>query len=147
MKMNLSAQQIDEIAENLDIGLKCYYNLKTGEIKTMLNFDSWESDDQEPWEEEINEIEENWSDYFQFEGMESHDSFQIMADFVDTLDDQRLKDILINALNKRKPFQHFKYEIDGSGEYRQQWFDFKKLRYIDWIKDQIDAHNDFEEHV
>ena len=145
--MNLSAQQIDEIAENLDVGLKCYFNLKTGEIKTILNFDSWESDDQEPWEEEINEIEENWSDYFQFEGMESHDSFQIMADFVDTLDDQRLKDTLINALNKRKPFQNFKYEIDGSGEYRQLWFDFRKLRYIEWIKDQIDAHNDFEEHV
>ena len=143
--MNLSDQQIIEIADNLDAGLNCYFNLKTGEIKTILNFDSWQGADEEPWEEEIDEIEENWPDYFQFEGMESHDSFRLMSDFIDTIDDQKLSNRLINALNKRKPFQNFKWEIDNSGEYRQHWFDYKKLRYIEWVKDQIDARKDKEE--
>lgn len=46
--MNLTIKQIEEIAENLDCGTKCYYNLKTGEIKTLLNFDSWDDADEEP---------------------------------------------------------------------------------------------------
>ena len=57
--MKLSVEQIREIADNLDAGLKCFYNLKTGEIKTLLNFDNWAGADMEPWEEEVMEIEEN----------------------------------------------------------------------------------------
>lgn len=48
--MKLTDEQIREIADNLDAGLKCFYNLKTGEIKTLLNFDNWAGADMEPWE-------------------------------------------------------------------------------------------------
>ncbi len=87
--------------------MRCFYNLKTGEIKTVINFDSWIGADEEPWEEELKEIDENWEDYFEFDGLESHDSFQIMADFADSVDDARLQDKLINALNISKPFRNF----------------------------------------
>jgi len=144
--MKLTEKQIEEIADNLDCGMRCFYNLKTGEIKTLLNFDSWIGADEEPWEEESKEIDDNWVDYFEFEGFESHDSFRIMADFAERIDDTRLQDKLINALNRPKPFQNFKWQIDNSGEYRQQWFDFKKMRYIQSVKEQIDLKNfDFNE--
>ncbi len=55
--MKLTEKQIEEIAENLDCGLRCFYNLKTGEIKTKLNSDSWIGADLEPWEEEAEEID------------------------------------------------------------------------------------------
>lgn len=139
--MKLTDKQIEEIAENLDCGMRCFYNLKTGEIKTILNFDSWMGADEEPWEEELNEIEENWVDYFEFDQFESHESFQIMVDFAENVNDIRLQNNLINALNRRKPFQNFKWQIDNSGEYRQLWFDFKKMRYIQWVKEQIDFNN------
>lgn len=32
------------------------------------------------------------------------------------------------SFKQAEPFQNFKYEIDNSGEYRQQWFDFKQER-------------------
>lgn len=140
--MKLTEKQIEEIADNLDCGLKSFYNLKTGEIKTILDFDSWESTDEEPWEEDIDEIEENWEDYFEFDGFESHESFQIMVDFAERVVDKKLQDKLINALNRPKPFQNFKWHIDNSGEYRQQWFDYKKTRYIDWVKEQIELNNE-----
>jgi hypothetical protein len=144
--MKLTEKQIEEIADNLDCGMRCFYNLKTGEIKTILNFDSWIGADEEPWEEESKEIDVNWADYFEFEGFDSHDSFRIMADFAENVDDIRLQDKLINALNKSKPFQNFKWQIDNSGEYRQQWFDFKKMRYIQWVQEQIELKNeDFNE--
>ena len=76
-------------------------------------------------------------DYFEFEGFESHESFQIMVDFAESVDDQKLQNRLIYALNKSKPFSNFKWQVDNSGEYRQQWFDFKKMRYIEWVKEQI----------
>lgn len=139
--MKLTEKQIEEIADNLDCGMRCFYNLKTGEIKTILNFDSWIEADEVAWEEESKEIDENWGDYFEFVGFESHESFQIMADFAESLDNSSLQNKLISALNKRKPFQNFKWQIDNSGEFRQQWFDYKKMRYIQWIKKQMDLNN------
>ena len=144
--MKLTEKQIEEIADNLDCGMSCFYNLKTGELKTVLNFDSWIGADEEPWMEEYKEIDDNRADYFEFEGLESHDSFKIMVDFTEGVDDTRLRNNLIDALNRPKPFQNFKWQIDNSGVYRQQWFDFKKLRYIQWIKEQIDLNKeDFNE--
>lgn len=137
--MKLTEKQIEEIADDLDCGLRCYYHLKSGEIKKIPNFDNWIGDE-ELWEEDLDEIEENWDDYFEFVGFESHESFQIMADFTDNLNDTVLQNKLIDALNRRKPFQNFKWLIDNSGEYRQKWFDYKKSRYIQWVKEQIDLN-------
>lgn len=139
--MKLTEKQIEEIADNLDCGMRCFYNLKTGEMKTILNFESWIGADEEPWEEESNEIDENWGDYFEFTGFKSHESFQLMVDFAENVDDKRLQNKLINVLSKPKPFQNFKWQIDNSGDYRQQWFDFKKMRYIQRIKKQISFNN------
>ena len=62
-----------------------------------------------------------------------------MEDFTDELpDNTRIKVTLIEALNKRKPFREFKYEIDNSGDYRQLWFDFKNQKMIEYVKDRID---------
>lgn len=144
--MKPTEKQIEEIAENLDCGMRCFYNLKTGEIKTLLNLDSWVGADDEPWDEISQEIDENWGDYFEFVAPESRVSFRIMADFAKNVDNKKLQDKLINALNRPKPFSNFKWHVDNSGEYRQQWFDFKKMRYIEWVKEQLDINEaDFNE--
>ena len=139
--MKLTDKQIDEIADNLDSGMKCYYNIKTGEIKTIINFDNWIGADEEPWEEDTKEIEENWDNYVEFEGLSTHESFRIMADFAENVDNNSLQKRLVNALNKSKPFGNFKWQIDNSGDYRQEWFNFKKARYINWVKEQINFNN------
>jgi len=74
-----------------------------------MNFDSWIGADEEPWEEDMKEIEENWQDYVEFEGMESHEAFRVMADFAESIDDSKLRERLINALNRPKPFRNFKW--------------------------------------
>ncbi len=143
--MKLTEKQIEEIADSLDCGMRCFYNLKTGEIRAVLDFENWTYADKEPWEEEINEIDENWDDYFEFEGFETHESFQMTADFAESIDDKRLQNKLINALNRSKPFRNFKQQIDNSGKYRELWFDFKKNRYIEWVKEQIELNNRINE--
>jgi hypothetical protein len=57
------------------------------------------------------------------------------------VDDKIIQNRLSNALNKAKPFRNFKFEIDNSGKYRQEWFDFKEQTYCEWINAQIKELN------
>ncbi|WMJ73748.1 UPF0158 family protein [Cytophagaceae bacterium ABcell3] len=141
--MKLSEIQIQEIAGDLNMGMRCLYHLKTGEIEAIPDFDdsSWYGCDMELWQEKMDKVEENWGYYFEFEKMTSHESFEIMADFVETVENQDLQERLFNALNKPKPFRNFKWEIDNSGQYRQKWFEFKDQRWIEFVKSQIEQYN------
>jgi len=141
--INLTKDQIKEIADQLDCGMRCYINKETGEIKTVLNFESWQTDDKKPWEDVLNELDENWDKYIEIERMESYESFELMADFAESVDSRELRDSLIHALNRKHPFQNFKWVVDNSGPYRQKWFDFKNKRLIEWVKDQLEII-DFE---
>ena len=140
--INLSKDQIKEIAEQLDCGNRCYINKETGDIKTTPDFDNGYADE-ELWADVLKELEENWDKYIQIEKMESHESFDLMADFADSVDSRELRDSLINALNKKHPFRNFKWVVDNSGPYRQKWFDFKNQRLIEWVNDQLEVL-DFE---
>ncbi|MGM0600167.1 MAG: UPF0158 family protein [Candidatus Rifleibacteriota bacterium] len=140
--MKLNEKQIERIADDLDCGMKCFYNPKTGDIKSVPDFDILIGCDEEPWQEEFAEIEENSADFIEFLGLKSHESFEIMVDFAETIDDTELKNKLIDALNRPKPFRKFKSIIDNSDNFRQQWFDFKKLRLIQWVKEQIDLKSE-----
>lgn len=145
--IKLTEEQIKEIADNLDSGFRSYYNKNTGELKSVINTENWLGADLEPCENEIEEIDENWDDYIEFDNLETHESFEIMEDFAESIDDAWLQEKLIHALNKSKPFRNFKWVIDNSGEYRQRWFDFKKARYIQVVKDKIELINNYEEDV
>jgi len=126
--IELTEKQIEDIADFLDCGLTCLYNKKTKELITITEFDDSTNPD---------EIE--WDDIIEFERMNSNDSFELMADFVEQLNDSYLKEKLIAILNNSKPFKNFKTQIDNSGEYRQKWFDFKNKKYINYVKSQIEA--------
>lgn len=135
--INLSIDQIKEIADQLDCGNRCYVNKETSAILTTPDFDSGDSDE-ELWADILNELDENWDKYVEIERLESHDSFNIMADFAENTDSSELRNSLINALNKKHPFRNFKWVIDNSGSYRQKWFEFKNQRLIDWVKDRLE---------
>jgi hypothetical protein len=139
--MKISKQQIEEIADNLDRGMRCFYNLKTGEIKTLLNLETWIDVDEEVWQEDSKEIDENRDDYFEFKGFNAYEFFQIMADFAESIDDIVMHNKLIDGLNRTKSFQRFKREIYNSNYYRRQWIDFKIMCYIQEVEKQIDIYN------
>jgi len=138
--MNLTDEQIKSI-EDLDIGMKVYVHIETNEIKTIIDLDQHYDADTEAWEEDINEIEENFDKYFHFDRMDSKESFQIMKDFIETVKDYDLKNKLESSLNRSKPFKNFKYIIDDENYYRQQWFKFKDARYIEFVKEQLERYN------
>ena len=142
--ISLKMDQIKEIAEQLDCGNKCYINKETGETKSTPNFDDGYADEG-LWTADLNELEEDWDKYVEIEIMESHDSFDLMADFADSVDSKELQDNLTNALNKKHPFRNFKWVVDNSGLYRQKWFDYKNERLIEWVEKKLEEINSLEE--
>ena len=139
--MNLTNEGIKNIAEELEMGMKVYVNKKNMEIKTFLNFERMEFIDDEMWEEDINEIEENYDSYIKFENMDSRESYRVMEDFVETVEDNELRKKLELGLSLSRPFRNFKDIIDSGGEYRDKWFEFKNSKYIDFVKEQLEDYN------
>ncbi len=93
------------------------------------------------WEEEEeqaqDEIDANREQYIEIDAMGSSDSYRVMVDFAEQVGNPRLQEKLFRALDKRGPFREFKYEIDNSGDYRDEWFAFKNKRYVDWVSLQL----------
>jgi len=139
--LKLTEEQIKSIAEELDAGFKVYLNIETKKIKSIIDFDNNYTADTEPWEEDIKEIEENFNKYLIFEKMDSRESFQVMEEFVVTVDAEELRKKLELGLSLSKPFRNFKDIIDDENEYRKNWFAFKSAKYIEFVKEQLESYN------
>jgi len=60
-----------------------------------------------------------------------------MVDFAEGVDDEKLQNKLINALNRKKPFQNFKWHIDNPVKIAKNGLISKKMRYIQWVNKQF----------
>jgi len=134
--MTLSDEHISEIAELLECGMICFYHRPTGEIESHPDSDD-PFVDLEVWQDTIDKVENDWDNYETFNKMNSTEAFEVMEKFAHSLSDEYFRDRILQELSKRKPFQHFKMLIDSS-DHRQEWFDFKKNAYINFVKEQVE---------
>lgn len=137
--MKITTKQVNEIAQDLECGMSVYINRDNFEIKTILD---WEDllIDSELWEKELEIIENEWSDYVVIVKMKSREAYEVMEDFVNEVDDERLKEDLIKILNRRSPFANFKAEIESS-EYREKWFEFRTKKNEEFVREQLKLEN------
>lgn len=143
----LTEEQIKEIADQLDYGFRSFYHRQTGELLFVPDLFKNPMADTEFYEEDLEKLDNNFGDYIEIEKPTSSDSFEIMANFTNQIsNNDKLKNQLITALNKKKPFREFKFVIDNSGDFRQHWFDFKNAQLKKWVNDKfIEATNDERE--
>ena len=134
--MNLTEQQISDIAQDLDCGLVCYIHSETGDIEVVPEEDQV-SHDPEPWQESIDKIENNREQYFALSPMDSNEAFEVMENFALQLKESELKTRLFKILNRPKPFANFKIEVDESDS-REDWFAFKNAAYIKFVEEQLE---------
>ena len=129
---------IQNIAQELDSGFDCYYNYKTDEIVSIPNFSQFsdEEDFKEAFSDSLEKVEKNKMDFIKVETLESFESFKIMERFVFQIEDKRFQAELENILERKKPFQNFKNRIDNS-DFRQNWFDFKKIELEKIVRIQL----------
>lgn len=115
--------------------MKCYIHTKTLKIVCMPDLDEF-GYDEEYFVEEREFIEEEWPDIEEIEKMPSSEAFRVMEDFAGLVADRKLQNRLINAFEKRKPFRHFKFEVENSVA-REEWFKYRDERNYDWVLQQV----------
>jgi hypothetical protein len=133
----LNKKIIEEIAEQLDAGFNCYVHRGTFNLITVPNLDNYPDIQLEAWRKEQKEVTKNIENYLLIEPPNSFESFNIMQDFIESVDNIDLKNKLSEAIRKRKPFSNFKLIIDTSGDYRTKWFQFKKDKLIEMIRENL----------
>ena len=142
---NTITGNIKEIAERLDCGFRAFIHIKTRQILFVPDDNNYSDFDTEAWAEELEQLENNFTDYYEIDKWTSSEAFEIMSEFTDQLTDNNLQSRLIDALRKRKPFREFKFVIDSSGDFRQLWFDFKNMWQQDFVSRQLNRIKPIDE--
>lgn len=132
-----TTDNIKEIAEQLDCGFHAFIHKTSGQLLFVPDENNLTDIDLDTWDEELELLENNFTDYYKIDKWTSSEAFEIMSEFADQISDPELKSRLFDALRKNKPFREFKFIIDNSGDFRQQWFDFKNKSQQDFVAKQI----------
>ncbi|TKB96819.1 UPF0158 family protein [Pedobacter cryophilus] len=136
--VSFTSKNIKEIAEELDCGLCAYFHKKTGHLLFIPDEEALSDIDNEGWESEMEILENNATDYCQIKKWTSNEAFEFMEDFAEQLTENKfLQNKLLEALDKKKPFREFKFVIDNSSDFRDQWFDYKNKRQQEFVENQL----------
>jgi hypothetical protein len=111
-----------------------YLDLETGEILFLSEY----LDDKE--REKLRErIDDDPDRYARIPKAESHEGYEGMVDFIATVKDERLVELLEVAINGKGAFRRFKDVLLNYPEERERWFQFKDDRMeekaLEWLGD------------
>ncbi|GEM_PF-6691365 len=126
-------EQIEEIAEEMIMGQKCYWNKKSSEPLFLLSDDEDIDFDRTVWDENLAEFNKNFSDYVEIEMLSDAEFQAIMSDFAESLtDSNELKSKLLADRNSDKPFKTFEEILEDYEDEVELWFEFqyKKVQEI-----------------
>jgi len=111
-----------------------YLDLETGEILFLSEY----TDDEET-EKLRDRIEEESNRYERIPRAESHEGYEDMVDFIATVEDEYLTELLEVAVNGKGAFRRFKDVLLNYPEERERWFQFKdermEERALEWLED------------
>ena len=125
---------VNSIAQSLEMGMNCYLNVDTLEIEEWpkdFDFDDSSMDDDEEQPQCI-----HWQNVLKFKPLNANESFRIMADFAESLENLPAGREMVSILNRKKPFAHFNQYIHNS-VYRDDWFRFRQKVYEDYVRQEI----------
>ena len=118
---------VKEIAEYLEMGHTVFVNPETLEIDSVpKNYDSMATGIRFNY----NKVK-NW---IEIEPLESHESFEIMESFVESLPDGKEKNRLADTIGGYKPFANFNRLIHNSVE-RENWFKHRTYWFEKYVID------------
>jgi hypothetical protein len=111
-----------------------YLDLETGEILLISDY----MDDEESKKLRDN-IDEEPDRYERIPKAESHEGYEDMEDFIATVEDEHLAELLEVAINGKGAFRRFKDVLARYSEERERWFRFKdermEQRALEWLED------------
>jgi hypothetical protein len=133
--MQITAKQLADMAQEIEIGMKVYINRNTYEIRSVMDWEDSNGDTEE-WENEEEKILEEWEDFAVVTKMESWEAFRVMEDFMVEVQDERMKKDLIRILEKKRPFANFKAVVESS-VLHENWFAYRANAMLEYIKEQL----------
>lgn len=98
-----TTDNIKEIAEQLDCGFRAFIHKTTGQLLFVPDENNLTEIDLDPWDEELEQLENNFTDYYEIDKWTSREAFEIMSEFADQVSDNNLQSRLFDALRKNKP--------------------------------------------
>ncbi len=142
----LSSDQIDEIAEDIDMGMLCFYHVPSGEIISLPaeiteihpEYNALYSKEEIEMRKKLEEIENHLDEYISFERMSSRNAFDVMQDYALSIDHDTIKGNLLESLKKHHPFQSFKRTLHSlPKEITDRWYTFKSDKVRKWVEEQL----------
>ena len=132
--LNINLDELCEAMENSSYENEYFLDLETGEILFISDY----LDDEETSERK-DRIEEDSDRYEPIPKAESYEGYQDMVDFIATVDNERLAELLEVAINGKGAFRRFKDVLLNYPEEREKWFKFKDERMegraMEWLDD------------
>jgi len=132
--LNIDLDELCSAMEDSSYEHEYYLDLKTGEILFLSEY----MDDEET-RKLRDQIEEDFDRYERIPKAESHEGYEDMEDFIATVKDERLVELLEVAINGRGAFRRFKDVLLRYPEERERWFQFKdermQERAHEWLDD------------
>ena len=141
---------LDDLIDGLDMqtdDMKAYLDCDEGAIVSISDeivslSESNEPSERHDWERELievlREVEKGSKRFVQLPEKWDVNEWDIMRRFCDTVEDDRVKQHLLQAIHGRGAFRRFKDELDRSGVL-DRWFDFKRSalreKAIEWCRE------------
>lgn len=137
--MELSSQEIiREITDHLVMDYRAFVHKKTGKILSVPNELDNLYYDEELFTEELEELENNFSDYYAIEKWESREAFNWMVQFAESLEaGSPIQQKLFRALEQQKPFARFKYTLEDNLDYLQAWYKFRDEKQRAYVAKEL----------
>ncbi len=123
--------------EDSSMDNRYYLDLETGEV--IFISDSYMDAEEK---EELDETIDEWlgERYIWIPRMSSDEGYEDMEDFIETVEDENLKEKLCIAINGRRAFRRFKDVLLRYPDERERWFKFQNARVIkrvrEWLEDE-----------
>lgn len=137
-ELQLTERQFQEIVDTYDMyieGMESFLNIETGDVHVLRTYDRDKED------EELSEIIEEgfYEIYFRIPVRESHEGYNDMVDFAETVKDKRLQSTLMHVLNgNKKIFRRFKDALSSDNREQSRYYQFveerNRERVMDWLE-------------
>jgi len=133
-KLRVDLGELCEAIEDGSFDNEYFLDLETGEIILIS-----EHMDDEETEKLKDRIEKKFDRYEQIPKVESHEGYRDMVDFIATLYNEHLAELLEVAINGKGAFRRFKDVLLNYPEEMEKWFQFKddrmEKRALEWLED------------
>jgi len=131
--LDINVDELCEAMEDSSYEHDYYLDLETGEIL----FVSEDMDDEETGKLR-EQIEEDYERYERIPKAESDEGYRDMVDFIATVEDKHLAELLEVAINGSGAFRRFKDVLLRYPEERERWFWFKDDRTEERAREWLD---------